>query len=245
MNVLSKLPTKIERVAINRRVQADYNLETAYIYRMNDERDIATPASREVISHLEYLCGLFEHRINALDVGCGTGRFFHALRGVDELTGIDLSKEMLSTAENPIYANKLDAQDIKLIHGDFVTEKLPRNGYDLIYSVGVFGHPAPIDKDTLDKFYTHLAPGGRLFFTIANKDDPKFQCMFKKSRKRKLLEAVARILPEQARARIESRWHNFFISQVEMENMLQDSLFTCFRTWPMVNRFIACEAIKT
>lgn len=244
MKVLTEHPPKVDRAAINRRMQGGYNLETAYIYRLNDERDIATPASLEVISHIKRLCGLFEHKINALDVGCGTGRFFHALRGVDELTGIDLSKDMLSAAKNPIHGSKLDVNNIKLAQGDFVSADLPRNGYDLIYSIGVFGHPAPIDKATLDKFYTHLAPGGRLFFTIANQDDSKFQCMFEKSQKRKAVEAIARYLPSSLRSRIESRWQNFFVSQVEMEHMLDESLFTYFRTWPMVNRFIACEAVK-
>ena len=244
MKALTEHTPMIKRNVINRRLKAGYNLETAYIYRLNDERDVTTPASREVIAHLNHLCSQFEHKINALDVGCGTGRFFHALRGVDELTGIDLSKDMLSAAKNPIHGTMLDIQNIKLIQGDFISAQLPRNGYDLIYAIGVFGHPAPIDKLTLDSFYSHLAPGGKLFFTIANKDDPKFKTMLEKSQKQKAVDAIAQYLPEKLRLRIESRWQNFFRSQVEMEHMLEESLFTYFRTWPMVNRFIACEAIK-
>ncbi|KZY73642.1 hypothetical protein A3742_12855 [Oleiphilus sp. HI0071] len=244
MNLLTKRYPKINRTDINGRKQRNAQLEEARLYRLSDETEIKATANQEVASHLEHLCSQFAHNINALDVGCGTGRFFHALKGVDELTGIDPSKEMLLAAKHPLHGAKLDVQNIKLTEGVVDSAKLLRNGYDLIYAIAVFGYPAPIDRATLDKLYSHLAPGGKLFFTIANRDDASYKSLFEKSRTRKMLEAIRPYLPAYIGARLASRWQHAFLSQKEMESMFEDSLFTHFRTWPMANRFIACEAEK-
>lgn len=229
---------------LSKKLQSDYDSEAANNYRNADARDIKTPASREVIAHLRNLSRQFEHKTNVLDVGCGTGRFFHALENVKELTGLDLSEPMLLAAKKPVKQEQLDVESIKLVHSDFLTADLPQQGFDLIYAVGVFGHPAPIDKQVLDRFYRHLAPGGCLFFTIANKHDSNYERMFLKSSSRRFVESFFRFLPHPLQVFLNQRWQNHFVSQLEMEALFKSSQFSMFRTWPMVSRFIACEALK-
>lgn len=233
------------RSNLNKRFEESYDEQAANTYREHDARDIRTPASRQVIEHLRQLSAQFPDKINVLDIGCGTGRFFHALYNVDELTGIDLSAPMLAAAKKPVNEDRLDIGKIKLIHGDYLSAKLPQQGFDLIYAIGVFGHPAPITKEVLDHFYKHLAPGGSLFFTIADPNDESYHRAFHKSLARRLVERSFRFLPSNVQAYFNERWQRYFISQTEMETLFEDSQFRCYRTWPMVSRFIACEAMKS
>ena len=48
------------------------------------------------------VCDSFDREIDVLDLGCGTGRYFQALRRVRRLTGIDVSRAMLDEARHPI-----------------------------------------------------------------------------------------------------------------------------------------------
>lgn len=244
MQMINQHPSFSKLTRFNKRMEASYDKSVADTYRRNDQRDITTPASRQVISHLKYLSRLYPEKINVLDVGCGTGRFFHALENVNELTGIDLSEPMLISAKNPVNGDQLDVEDIKLLRSDYLSADLPQQSFDLIYAIGVFGHPAPINKQVLDHFYRHLAPGGSLFFTIANRDDSKFKKMLRKGRLRLFTESIYDFLPNKIQGFLNTRWQQFFVSQKEMDDIFETSQFQQYCTWPMVSRFIACEARK-
>ena len=45
--------------------------------------------------------------IDALDLGCGTGRYFCALRGVRTLVGLDASAAMLERARHPMHEDQI------------------------------------------------------------------------------------------------------------------------------------------
>ncbi|MFT6310275.1 MAG: SAM-dependent methyltransferase [Porticoccus sp.] len=203
--------------AFSRRMKTSYNTETALAYRQNDQRDIQTPASKEVISTLENLCGEFPQRINAIDIGCGSGRFFHALKQVNELVGLDISEDMLDVATQPIKKELFDISKIRLIKGDILTADLPKNSFDLAYSIGVFGHPAPFSLKLINRLYDILAPGGKLFFTIADMLDPKYRATLEKSTARKLIERSLPYLPDSIAQPFRSRWQSYYLSKEELD----------------------------
>jgi SAM-dependent methyltransferase len=244
MDAINLFNGHINQKQFNRKIQEDYNDQTAKTYRQNDERDICTPASLQVISRLQSLSAQFSHKINALDVGCGTGRFFHALKNIRELTGLDISSSMLNAARQPIHAEKLDIEMIRLIWANYSASNLTQNHFDLIYSVGVFGHPAPITVEVINQFHQNLAAGGKLMFTIANRDDEKYNPLLYKSPKRKMIEAIQPMLPKSVNDYLTNRWQNYFISQDQVLALFQESQFKNYHVWPMINRFICCEASK-
>jgi len=125
------------------RIQGEYNHTKAESYRNRDEMDLLTPASKQVIEILGELSLSFGRAISVLDVGCGTGRFFFALRNVARLTGLDVSADMLDMAAHPAHEDQVTAQSIELLCADLYDPRLDNAAYDLVYSVGVFGGCAP------------------------------------------------------------------------------------------------------
>ena len=69
-------------------------------------------------------CDRFQHELVVFDLGCGTGRYFWALRHVRELVGVDVSAAMLTEAKRPLDRGAITAA-VTLIQGDFLTVNLP------------------------------------------------------------------------------------------------------------------------
>lgn len=110
----------------------------------------------------------FGRQLLALDVGCGTGRYFYCLNRIERLVGIDISAAMLKNAESPVNREKMDIKSIDLICGDVLNIDLPLGGFDFIYSIGVLGEYAPLDVRTVRRLRELLAPGGVLFVTAVD-----------------------------------------------------------------------------
>src|SRR5437868_160758 len=71
------------------RVRAGYE-EIAPRYRSDDEIEVTSANHRRLESILTLISSSFRHPIRALDVGCGTGRYFHCLRNTERLVGMDI-----------------------------------------------------------------------------------------------------------------------------------------------------------
>src|SRR5882757_10066097 len=87
--------------AVEETIKAGYR-EVSSQYRRDDEIEVTTANHQRICATLKRICVSFPYPISALEVGCGTGRYFHCLTNVDELTGLDISEEMLRAAENPV-----------------------------------------------------------------------------------------------------------------------------------------------
>lgn len=125
-------------------------------YREYDEQVPEHQAWVDYCSILKRLCDSFSSPINVLDIGCGTGRFFCALRGVHKLYGIDSSREMLNQAMDPLLADVVgrNIEDITLLEQPMLNINIP-SGVHLIYSIGLLHEYDDTTTTTVD-FYNYL-----------------------------------------------------------------------------------------
>jgi L-histidine N-alpha-methyltransferase len=97
-----------------------------------------------------------------LDAGCGTGAAGEALRGLGfrNLTGVDLSRDMLDQARQKGIYRQLDQADLGL-----PLDGYPCSSFDAVILVGVFSYgQAP--AHTLDEVVRLVKPGGVVAFTM-------------------------------------------------------------------------------
>jgi ubiquinone/menaquinone biosynthesis C-methylase UbiE len=104
----------------------------------------------------------------ALDVCCGTGAAMTHLRALctERVAGLDFSHGMLDEARRRVAAAPGSAA-VELVHGDALA--LPFDGeFDIVTSVGAFGHILPEDEDRfVSGIARALRPGGRFVFATA------------------------------------------------------------------------------
>jgi SAM-dependent methyltransferase len=147
-----------------------YATDYARRYRQHDEDLSHVEAYRAFCGWLRDICGKFRRPIDVLDLGCGTGRYFAALRNVNDLVGLDASGPMLAEAANPLGAGDITAKTVQLVEGDVLTHRFMPDSFDLIYSIGVLAEHTPFDSRIVDNVTAWLRPGGRFAFTTVHPD---------------------------------------------------------------------------
>ena len=98
--------------------------------------------------------------VRVLDVACGTGVLIpdYLARGVESVTGVDISYEMIRHA-----AEKFPQENVKFLCAD--VENAPLDEYDEIMVYNAFP-PFPEPEELIKSLVGHLAIGGKL--TIAH-----------------------------------------------------------------------------
>lgn len=204
-------------------MKKSYDL-TAQQYRRNDEIDATGVDHGRLCKKLADICCSFAGPISALDVGCGTGRYFHCLRNVERLVGIDVSEQMLALARTPVKQNEVSVKSIELRAGNAYTIDFPAQSFDLIFSFGVFGNGCPPEVEIYRRFFRWMKPGGQLFFdTFDNSYLPFLLKMKIKAR-----ETIYSNLPPSWQSRWDKRtgWLPFYaVSRKELERRLRKSGF--------------------
>jgi ubiquinone/menaquinone biosynthesis C-methylase UbiE len=102
----------------------------------------------------------------ALDVCCGTGAALRHLRPLcrERAVGIDFSQGMLDEAARRLADAPGDAA-IELVRGDALALPVGDSAFDVVTSVGAFGHIEPKDEDRFVAGVARaLRPGGRFVF---------------------------------------------------------------------------------
>jgi SAM-dependent methyltransferase len=149
-----------------------YDEDYARRYRDHDnELDDCRPYE-ELVAWLRDISARMPPGFDALDLGCGTGRYFWALQGVRELTGLDQSAPMLEQAAAPVHADRIAATRVSLVRGDLAQHDFAPASFDLVYSVGVLAEHAPLDAAIAGRVARWLRPGGRFAFTTVHPESP-------------------------------------------------------------------------
>jgi SAM-dependent methyltransferase len=141
-----------------------YDATYAERYRLHDERLAASAPYAAFVSWLQGACRRFPGPVDALDLGCGTGRYFCALRGVRTLVGVDASAPMLDQARHPVHADQMTIGRITLVHGDLLAQEFDAGQFDLVYSIGVLAEHVPLQPALVASVARWLRPGGRFAF---------------------------------------------------------------------------------
>lgn len=124
-----------------------YSHQFDEIYRLQQQKNLMGWFNRRFRASMvlrykktfETLHPMHEHTV--LDIGCGSGRFLvRSLElGAKAVTGIDLSKEMLTISRHWLEETPVDGARVKLICGDFLTQELD-NVFDFGIVIGVMDY---------------------------------------------------------------------------------------------------------
>jgi SAM-dependent methyltransferase len=211
---------------IGEHVSASYgNIATKY--RSDDEIEVTTEHHRHLRGILGTLSSSFGRPITTLDVGCGTGRYFYCLKNVAHLVGIDISEAMLNIATTPVRQNEISVKKIELHCANAHLKSFPPESFDLIYSLGMFGHGCPVTIELCNKFHDWLAPGGRLFFDAVDIATlPPWHRV-----RRQIRRSIYPFLPQRLKHALDQRTGSVpfcGLSKRDLEKIMRASRFTDF-----------------
>lgn len=130
---------------------------TAYEEEMIDKLAYHSPAKTAAL----LMAHVVAPNARILDVGCGTGLTaapLHA-KGYTDLTGVDLSQEMVTTAQSKGIYGRVVVGDVN------APLDLPSSHYDAIMSSGTFTH-GHVDAQALPGLLRHLKVGGHLVASV-------------------------------------------------------------------------------
>lgn len=240
----------IDYQALEEKVRAGYRLATPK-YRRDDEIEITTANHKRLSLVLKQICHWFPHPIDVLDVGCGTGRYFHCLANVRRLVGVDVSEDMLTAAEHPVLEETVSAEQIELMRGNVYLTTFEPGSFNFVYSLGMFGHGCPVTLEILNRFHEWLAPGGKLLFNVVDVAGLPW-CQRTRRRIRNVLYPM---LPQRVRTALDERAQRcpfFAFTRSELLGVLRQTPFTEFSVvshacqsplWS--GRHLECLAMKT
>jgi SAM-dependent methyltransferase len=145
-----------------------YDEAYAARYRSHDEDLADSAAYRMFVSWLGAVCHRFTPPFDALDLGCGTGRYFCALHGIRTLVGLDASAAMLAHARHPLHEDRVATAGVTLVQGDLLGYDFGADRFDLVYSIGVLAEHVPLGPALVGRVRRWLRPEGRFAFSTVH-----------------------------------------------------------------------------
>lgn len=215
--------------ALGRLAQQQYNHEYAAGYRTHDELGVKEqwPSHQEFQEVVSNVSASFPHAIDVLDLGCGSGRYFHCHHNLNSLTGVDISADMLAHAAQPVEAHALTVTP-RLIEANLADVSFPDEAFDLIYSIGVLGEFMPFDEFISDKITRMLKPGGKLLITVVHDASPR-----ETTWKTRLAVTVMPFLPVSLKRVAKARLRDLALTEAELRYVL--CAFGELKIWPRVD----------
>ncbi len=149
-----------------------YDAGYADRYRSHDDGLAESGPYLGFVAWLQRVCDRFATPAEALELGCGTGRYFSALRNVRHLVGLDASPAMLARAAHPFREEAITVERVTLVQGDALGHEFPAGSFDLIYSIGVLAEHVPLRAALVGRVHTWLRRGGRFAFSTVHPASP-------------------------------------------------------------------------
>lgn len=205
--------------ALADRARQQHNSEYSAQYRAIDDRDLNCIMHTDLCELLARESKSFDRKISVLDLGCGTGRYFHCLRNLYSLTGVDVSPDMLKKARHPVNELKVEVP-VELILANIAEVQFSPQSFDLIYCIGVFGELLPLDSFLLTKVSNMLKRGGRFIFTTVDKQSPQAT-----SWKRIAAQTVRPFLPLKLRRKVDTRLRSFRVTEDKLRSLMDKTRF--------------------
>jgi SAM-dependent methyltransferase len=207
-----------------RSAQEQYDQNYALGYRERDN-DVECVMHTDLCDTLARVSSSYMKPITVLDLGCGTGRYFHCLRNTERIIGVDASLDMLIQSRNPVRASKIVAT-VELVRGDIFEVAFPNNSFDLIYCFGVLGDWGAVDRLLLEKVRAMLKNDGKFLFTVTDALSPSAT-----SWKRNLARAARPFLPPQLKCKVDARIRPFRITEAKLRRILNQSSVSYYELW--------------
>jgi len=138
-----------------------------------------TPSDRFLPLFEQFLSRSNFETKQALDIGCGVGKYLKLLQsrrfqtdGIDSSeTAVQMTKKLLGDNSNIILADMFDFE-------------IPKNKYDLIISILTIHHGTKSQvKNLIDRVYENLLAGGKIFITLPDMQSSKNWHTFKNNEK--------------------------------------------------------------
>ena len=154
-----------------------------------------------------------------LNIGCAHGPDFLPFRNSFELTGVDISAEMLRLARR--YAKKFDFE-VNLITADACLLPCRKNSFDWVISIATYHHVSEVRQREIafQELWRILNPGGEAFITVWNRRQPRFWFQPKE------LEVPWRLKSETLYR------HYYLFSYPELKKLLTKVGFEVLRIFP-------------
>ena len=209
------------------KIAADYD-RGAERYRHDDEIEARSENHLRLGGNLRRICRSFPKPIRVLELGCGTGRYFHWLENTALLVGTDLSAEMLRRAQHPVREDQVTAGEIRLQQGNLYELSFEQGSFDFIYSLGVFGYGAVLTPELCARIAGWLSPGGRLYFDAIEKRELGRSHELKKSVKTAVVPFLPGAMKDKLAAREAAAVPIFNHTRAEMERVMEAAGFVDF-----------------
>lgn len=213
--------------AVEETIKAGYRAVSSQ-YRQDDEVEVTTANHHRICATLQRICVSFPHPIKTLDVGCGTGRYFHCLTNVEELVGMDISEDMLHSAETPVRGELISVKKIRRVRGNIYLSSFEPESFHFIYSLGMFGNGCPVTVELCNKFYDWLVPGGKVFFNTVDFAGLPLWYRARRLARQFVYPMLSRRLQCVLDER-ESRHPSFSMNQGELEDLIRRTEFRVFQ----------------
>ncbi|MDP3716261.1 MAG: class I SAM-dependent methyltransferase [Acidobacteriota bacterium] len=164
--------TKAEQTPWAAKAAALYDAAYADRYRSHDDSLVDSGPYLGFVAWLQRVCARFTSSADALEIGCGTGRYFSALQNVRTLVGLDASPAMLALAAHPFREAAITVERVTLLEGDALAHDFSAGSFDLVYSIGVLAEHVPLQAELVGRVHSWLRRGGRFAFSTVHPASP-------------------------------------------------------------------------
>jgi SAM-dependent methyltransferase len=190
--------------------EENYSPASAASYRRADDEARESESHAGKCAIIRELSLRFRRPITVLDLGCGTGRYFHCVANVRTLIGLDPSANMLRYARDPILDG---SRNVRLVRGSLDQLCFARRSFDLVVCVGVLGLWSPVNDLVVSRIAELVRPDGVLFFSAIEHQPTPFTI------KRRIATAIKPLLHGHARRYVEVRLRDFTIAAEAMREL--------------------------